>query len=364
MRIYVDFDDCLCETGRAFARLVSDMFGKNVPYEEMRYFNLQKAFDLTDEQYEQLLINGHEPEMLLSYEETPGASTVINEWIRNGHDVSVITGRPYSSYEASRTWLDRHGLQDARLYCLNKYGRDNFIKNSDFSLEPDDYFRMKFDYAVEDSPLAFSFFDHLPDLKVMVYDRPWNRMSAFPNDNYRRCYDWESIRKNIAGDFRMEHQIVMATEADTDAILSLYRAQVGREFCFWNEDYPGPETIAFDLSRDALFVMKDEKGEIIAAISAEEDEDVDRLDCWTPSLQPGGEYARLAVAPAWQNQGLAREMVVFILNVLRKRGFRSVHILVNRDNIKAIRSYAHIGFRMAGECEMYGQHFLCYEKEL
>ena len=162
----------------------------------------------------------------------------------------------------------------------------------------------------------------------------------------------------------MEKRIMMATAEDTDAVLRLYREQVGREFCFWNEDYPGPETIAFDLSRDALFVMKDEKGETIAAISAEEDEDVDRLDCWTPSLQPGGEFARLAVSPVCQNQGLAREMVSHMLNVLKERGFRSVHILVNRDNIKAIRSYAHFGFRTAGECEMYEQHFLCYEKEL
>ncbi len=198
MNFYVDFDDCLCETGRAFAGLVSDLFGKVVPYEEMRYFNLRQAFDLTEEQYEMLLVKGHEPEMLLSFMETPGASSVINEWIAGGHHVSVITGRPYSSYEASREWLDRHGLQNAGLYCLDKYGRENFIKNSNFSLKLDDYFRMKFDCAVEDSPLAFRFFGHLPDLKVMVFDRPWNRAAEFPNSNYRRCCDWESIRANTA----------------------------------------------------------------------------------------------------------------------------------------------------------------------
>ena len=199
VNIYVDFDDCLCETGRAFAGLASDMFGKNISYEDMRYFNLQKAFDLTDEQYDQLLVRGHEPEMLLSFEETPGASAVINEWIGNGDNVSIITGRPYSAYEASRMWLDKHGMRNVRLYCLDKYGRENFIRNSDFSLELEDYYRMKFDYAVEDSPLAFRFFDHLPDLQVMVFDRPWNRTSALPGANYRRCYGWENIRANIAG---------------------------------------------------------------------------------------------------------------------------------------------------------------------
>ena len=30
MRIYVDFDDCLCETGRAFPKLALEMFSRHV----------------------------------------------------------------------------------------------------------------------------------------------------------------------------------------------------------------------------------------------------------------------------------------------------------------------------------------------
>jgi len=107
---------------------------------------------------------------------------------------------PSSVYELSRKWLDEHGLENVRLYCLNKYGRDFFLKNSNFSLELEDYYRMKFDYAVEDSPNAFRFFGHLPELKVLVFDRPWNRECVFPNGNYQRCADWESIRKIVAGE--------------------------------------------------------------------------------------------------------------------------------------------------------------------
>ena len=198
MKIYVDYDDCLCETARNFSDLAVEMFGKNVPYEKIRYFELDKSFDLNEEQFVQFMSKGHEPDVLLSYEETPGASEVINEWLSEGHDVSIITGRPFSSYEPSRQWLDSHGLKDVKLYCLNKYGRDGFIKDSDFSLELEDYYRMKFDVAVEDSPKAFRFFDHLPDLKVMVYDRPWNRECELPGDNYTRCAGWELIRQNVA----------------------------------------------------------------------------------------------------------------------------------------------------------------------
>ncbi|MCR4897035.1 MAG: 2-dehydropantoate 2-reductase [Lachnospiraceae bacterium] len=197
MNIYIDFDDCLCETARAFSLLVERLFGKKVPYEDIRFFNLQKTFSLTDAQYEEMMIAGHTAEALLSYEETPGAVDTVNGWIDDGHVISIITGRPYSAYEASRQWLDRHGLERAKLYCFNKYGRDSFIKNSDFSLEPEDYYRMHFDVAIEDSPHAFRFFDHLPDLKVCVVDRPWNHETPLPGPGYTRCGDWATIRRLV-----------------------------------------------------------------------------------------------------------------------------------------------------------------------
>ena len=110
MNIYVDFDDCLCETARHFSTLAEEMFGLNIPYEKIK---------------------------------------------------------------------------------------DNFIKGSTFSLELEDYYKMHFDYAVEDSPHAFKFFNHLPDLKVLVFDRPWNQDCDFPNQNYKRCSDWKTINDNV-----------------------------------------------------------------------------------------------------------------------------------------------------------------------
>ena len=197
MNIYVDFDDCLCETARYFSDLAAQMFGLDIPYERIRYFNLQKSFSLSDDEYDKLMIEGHTPKALLSFAETPEAIKTINSWLDNGHDVKIITGRPFSAYEASRQWLNEHGLDRVNMYCLNKYGRDSFLKGSTFSLELEDYYKMHFDFAVEDSPHAFKFFDHLPDLKIMVVDRPWNQDCEFPNKNYTRCTDWTMIRELV-----------------------------------------------------------------------------------------------------------------------------------------------------------------------
>ena len=155
----------------------------------------------------------------------------------------------------------------------------------------------------------------------------------------------------------------MATEADRKEILALYKVQLGREFCPWNDEYPSDETIDWDLSRDALYVFK-EHGVIKAAVSLEKDEDVDALPCWDDSLSPSGELARLAVLPEEQSKGLGRVMLKYGMGEWKRRGCIGIHFLVNKYNTKAIRCYASFGFRVVGECHMYEQDLLCYEKEL
>ncbi len=162
-------------------------------------------------------------------------------------------------------------------------------------------------------------------------------------------------------------QIMAATKKDTDEIYRLYRSQLGTECCVWNEDYPALSDIAFDLSRDALFVMKemqDGTERIIAAISLDQDENVENLPFWNPDLKPGGEVSRLAVSLERQNQGIAREMIRYAMQELKQRGKKSIHYMVSENNEKAVRSYAHLNFTLAGKCEMYGQPYLCYEQEL
>ncbi len=160
------------------------------------------------------------------------------------------------------------------------------------------------------------------------------------------------------------YQIYPATAGQAEDILALYKMQIGREFCPWDAHYPTENEIAFDLSRNALFVMVNNANQIIATVSIDEDEAVNALPCWTPSLQPGGELARLAVHPDYQNQGIARQMLAYGMKMLAKRGFKSIHFLVNKHNKKALRSYAAFQFPVVGECELFDQPFYCYEKAL
>ena len=117
MRIYVDFDDVLCETARELSRLARELYGCQVPYAAIRAFNLREAFGLDETRYLHLMRAAHETERLLALEPTPGAVATLARWAADGHTVEIVTGRPCATHAASARWLQRHGLADLDRQC-------------------------------------------------------------------------------------------------------------------------------------------------------------------------------------------------------------------------------------------------------
>ncbi|MCI5751515.1 MAG: GNAT family N-acetyltransferase [Oscillospiraceae bacterium] len=159
------------------------------------------------------------------------------------------------------------------------------------------------------------------------------------------------------------NKILTASYEDKQEILELYRTMLYGP-ADWNEYYPNEDTIEFDLSRNALYVMKNDEGQIISAISIDEDEAVDSLDCWDRALFPGAEISRLCVRKDMQHQGIAKQMMRYVFEVLKKQCKKSVHILVKTGHTAAISSYGAIGFKTVGNCRLFDKDFVCMEKSL
>ena len=157
------------------------------------------------------------------------------------------------------------------------------------------------------------------------------------------------------------NRITLAASEDKEEILALYKTMLHGP-ADWDEHYPNGDTIDFDMSRNALYVMKNGLGEIIAAISIDEDEKVDKLPCW--SIMPGGELSRLCVRGDMQNHGIAKEMMRYAFDVMKKEGKKGVHILVRTGHIKALSTYAKLGFKTVGECHLFDKDFICMEIKL
>ena len=157
--------------------------------------------------------------------------------------------------------------------------------------------------------------------------------------------------------------IKKAAEEDRNAILKLYRTRLYGP-ADWNEYYPNEENIEFDLSRDALFVMKNDAGELIATISIDEDQEVDSLTVWDENIAPAGELARLCVREDMQNQGIAKVILRYAFDALKEQGKKGVHILVRKGHAGAIACYTALGFQQVGGCSLFEKEFICMEREL
>lgn len=64
------------------------------------------------------------------------------------------------------------------------------------------------------------------------------------------------------------------------------------------EDYPTEKEVEFDLSRDALFCMRDDDGNIAGVISIDDDPNVECLTCWSKTMVPSAEVSRVGVYQA------------------------------------------------------------------
>jgi uncharacterized HAD superfamily protein len=97
--IYVDIDDVLADTSGALIDLAESTFGKKVAFNDLKSFDLKVSFDLTQEEYEHFLNLAHKPNEILGLDPYTEAIDAVRRWTASGHAISIITGRPTSTYE-------------------------------------------------------------------------------------------------------------------------------------------------------------------------------------------------------------------------------------------------------------------------
>lgn len=200
MRIYIDFDDVLCETARHLSALARDLFSRNVPYEAISVFNLQEAFSLSDAEIVSLMDHAHRTEFLSHLTPTPGGIEALRSLEADGHDLTIVTGRPASSHDGSYGWLRKHGLAHVHLMYFDKYGRAPAFSpaGTPKTLSRTEFDRLPFDVAIDDAPTALDLLAHRQNCTVIVYDRPWNRLYPATSSMHRST-SWTEIIHLIQG---------------------------------------------------------------------------------------------------------------------------------------------------------------------
>jgi len=198
MRIYVDFDDVLCETARGLAALAQELFGRVVPFEQIQAFDLHVAFNLNHDQYEALMARAHAPDFLLALPALPDGVACLQAWLKQGHEVVVVTGRPAFTHAASREWLQREGLGAVPVVYVDKYNRNYPVSpEAPPCLSLAAVLRQHFDLVIDDSPVALDALQTRPAGRTIVFDRPWNRMYDCSRERLQRCHGWREVSQAL-----------------------------------------------------------------------------------------------------------------------------------------------------------------------
>lgn len=199
LRIYVDLDDVLGETARAFLGVYERKWARRVGFEELTVFDLGQSLDLDRDRLAEFLEAVHEPQVLDGVAPMSGALETIAGWRDAGHSITVVSGRPTATREISRAWLDRHGFPYESFVLVDKYSRyyRGAHGDSDGALGLGDLEELGFGFAVEDFPGTAAWLAETLEIPVALYDRPWNRdldeLSAAARRRIVRCRDWAEV---------------------------------------------------------------------------------------------------------------------------------------------------------------------------
>ncbi len=202
--VYVDFDDVLCETASAFLDVVEREFGRRYAFEDIRFFDLEKSFDLNREEHDYLMGLIHDSSMLRIMEPMPGALDVLKQWAAAGVQTVVVTGRPPETELVCHEWLERHSVQYDRILFVDKYGRTPPHQVGAEVIRPEDLVGQGFSLAVEDAPAAIECLLDQTTIPVAVLDRPWNRRMDLSRAAGQavRCKDWSAVAEALSARVR------------------------------------------------------------------------------------------------------------------------------------------------------------------
>jgi len=199
--LYVDIDDVLSQTIESLIELLDHLHDRRVDVAEVRHFDLEKSFALDRAEIAHFMDQAHSDEIIESISPTEGAVEVLDSWGERGDKVRLVTGRPPTTHQASRRWLETHGLRHDSLHHLDKWQRPDWNLDALPALRFEDIESFDFDFAVEDSlDTAVRLVEEF-EIPVALMDRPWNRGVSHLAKGTRsllvRCFDWKDVEKTI-----------------------------------------------------------------------------------------------------------------------------------------------------------------------
>ncbi|MEG0371295.1 MAG: GNAT family N-acetyltransferase [Clostridium sp.] len=132
----------------------------------------------------------------------------------------------------------------------------------------------------------------------------------------------------------------------------------------WNESYPNKNILLNDIDKEELFIKADGnrvKGFVV--LNQLDDKDYNKLN-WKHDVKESLIVHRLCVAPKFQGNGVAKELMEFIFEYAKINKYEAIRLDTSVENTKSIGMYEKLGYVNVGIINMKKGDYVCFEKSI
>lgn len=132
----------------------------------------------------------------------------------------------------------------------------------------------------------------------------------------------------------------------------------------WDESYPNTDIILADIKARTYYIAEI-NGEIVGGINIDEKQDSTYLDInWEDKTNSFLVVHRLAVKEENWGDGVGKELMLFVEDVVNEEGYQSIRLDTYSGNPKAMEFYNKLGYTELGTIDLKPNKnkYHCFEK--
>lgn len=183
MKIAVDIDGVILDMVIKVCEIFNERFNKNYTKDDVKRWEFFKDWNVPEEEIFKIFYKAYEESMTLPLIDEN--TLYILKKLNNQNNVDLVTARniKYEIHLIDRlTSLDfKKGVHYINLIHVESKPYDAKI-------------RLGYDILIDDNPNLVKSAKSFPDIRILLYDQPWNRYVG-EIKNVVRVYNWKQIGK-------------------------------------------------------------------------------------------------------------------------------------------------------------------------
>jgi 5'(3')-deoxyribonucleotidase len=184
MRIGIDFDDVVADSGAAIIEMHNKKRGTHFKRSDFKTYFFEETWGMTREERRKEIDEFFATDQWKKISPMAGSLKVIEALKTKGHELYIITGRNDKDIAQTELWIEKNFPSVFQgVHFANSRKKSEICKELGIEIMIDDNPDVALECATE-------------GIKVFIFDQSWNREREFPI-NVERVSSWQDIIRKL-----------------------------------------------------------------------------------------------------------------------------------------------------------------------